>query len=342
MLGAPTTICSASCQRPPPAERRQVARLHRVAGICGQGARRGRTEPGFAHQPPLRRPRSHAGVRARVPARRADRRRRSRRARRDELLRRIEQRHPARRRQRARRGAERSVPDVVLELERAQHGDRARALVERGGRRPGRIRPMVRWLLQAREERPLGQHAGKRAARSRRSSPTTASTRRSVPEFTATVVARPRRRCCATASRADRPTAVTREIPMRDLPRACRAGQRQRRAVREARRRDALLHGAPAICRRSRWCTSGSTAALSITRTYAPFVEGDGGVQRRRRSRRAISCASRCDSRLTKERRYVARHRSAAGRLRAGRVVVRDNRVATWRARRIASEASRD
>ena len=54
-------------------ERRLVAVLHRLAGVCGEGARRGRPQPGLESDPALRLSRSDAGVRARLPARRAGR-----------------------------------------------------------------------------------------------------------------------------------------------------------------------------------------------------------------------------------------------------------------------------
>ena len=54
--------------------------VHRVAGVRRQGAGRGRTESGLEPDSPLRLPRSDAGVRARVSARRTARERRDRRA----------------------------------------------------------------------------------------------------------------------------------------------------------------------------------------------------------------------------------------------------------------------
>ena len=65
-----------------PGQRGLVAVLHRLAVVRGEGADRGRAQPGFQHQPALRLSGSDAGLRARVPARRARREGRVRRARR--------------------------------------------------------------------------------------------------------------------------------------------------------------------------------------------------------------------------------------------------------------------
>ena len=62
-------------------QRELVARLHRLAGIRGQGDGRGRPQPGLAPHAPLRLPRSDAGLRAGVPARRAGRQGREERSR---------------------------------------------------------------------------------------------------------------------------------------------------------------------------------------------------------------------------------------------------------------------
>ena len=61
-----------------------------------------------------------------------------------------DERHPARRRQRPRRGTERSVPSLVLELERAVHRDRARHAGQ-GGVQDAPIRQMVRWMMAVRK-----------------------------------------------------------------------------------------------------------------------------------------------------------------------------------------------
>ena len=121
-------------------QRRMVARLHGVAGVRGQGARRRRTQPGLEPDPALRLPRPDAGVRAGLPARRAwsrsgrqlaDCARPHRRPAPPHA-----ERHSAGSRQRPRRGAERSVPALVLELERAL--DRDRAELDGAGKGGGR------------------------------------------------------------------------------------------------------------------------------------------------------------------------------------------------------------
>ena len=136
-----------------PRERRLVARLHRVAGVCRQGAGRRRPQPGLEHHPPVRV--SSIACRSsrwRISPTRIATSGEARATARGRPASPHAQRHPARRRQRARRGAERSVPALVLELQRAHHGDRA------GTRSSGLtapidcMRPMVRWLMAARRQ----------------------------------------------------------------------------------------------------------------------------------------------------------------------------------------------
>ncbi len=124
----------------------------------------GRNEDSHITGCTLRRP--DAGLRPRLSRRRAGREGRDG-PRLDELHRRINERDPAGRRQRARRGAERSVPDLVLELERPLDRDRARharpqrrrradgqadgALDDDGARRraAGATRRRTRWAMEA-------------------------------------------------------------------------------------------------------------------------------------------------------------------------------------------------
>ena len=141
-------------------ERELDPRLHGVAGVRRQGAGRGRAQPGLAHHAAQRLSRSHAGVRPDLSRRRDGGQGRGRRAPRRAAAA-DEERRAARGRQRPRRGAERSVPAVVLELERPLDGDRPEppgAAVDAGSRSAGD------GALDARgaEERPLGQHAGER------------------------------------------------------------------------------------------------------------------------------------------------------------------------------------
>ena len=72
------------------------------------------------------------------------------------------QRHPSGGGDRARRGAERSLPALVLELERPFDGDRAE-LAGQGRTRPTRRTAAGRVAAQVAEGRTLGQHAGERA-----------------------------------------------------------------------------------------------------------------------------------------------------------------------------------
>ena len=78
--------------------------------------------------------------------------------------------------ERARRRAERSVPPLVLELQRADHVDRAQLAGE--GRRQRRAGPPDGAVDDGGAKgRTLGEHAGERATRWKRSSRTTGSTR---------------------------------------------------------------------------------------------------------------------------------------------------------------------
>ena len=80
----------ASSRKPAPENESWWPGLHGLAGVRGEGARRRRPQPGFEPQSPLRLPRSHAGLRARVSCTTRSSRRASRDARLAELHRRIE------------------------------------------------------------------------------------------------------------------------------------------------------------------------------------------------------------------------------------------------------------
>ena len=141
-------------------ERELDPRLHGVAGVRGEGARRRRAEPGLAHHAAQRLSRSHAGVRPHLSRRRDGGQGRERPAPRRAAAP-HEERRAARGRQRPRRGAERSVPALVLELQRPLDGDRPEppgAPVDAGSRSAG-DGPVDAGGAQ---ERPLGQHAGER------------------------------------------------------------------------------------------------------------------------------------------------------------------------------------
>ena len=95
------------------------------------------------------------------------------------------QRDSARSRDRARRGAERSVPPLVLELERALDRDRAATRSSRPDATDSALsRGLVTWLLRA-ARRVAGATRRRTRWRSRRSSRTTASSSRVTPNFTA-------------------------------------------------------------------------------------------------------------------------------------------------------------
>ena len=133
-------------------ERELVPAVHGLAGVRGQGARRGRPEPGLATS----RACTATSIGCRCSAHLSRRRDRRRRARAGPRLDRAappdEERHPARGRQRARRGAERSVSDLVLELERPLDRDRAEPLRAGRRRRDLDLRAMVRWMMAARKD----------------------------------------------------------------------------------------------------------------------------------------------------------------------------------------------
>ena len=70
----------------------------------------------------------------------------------------------------------------------------------------------------------------------------------------------------------------------------------------------------------------GLDSGFQIERRYAPYVE-NGTRRRRPRYEAGDLVRVTLTFQLTKERRYRRGHRSAAGRLRGGRVVVRDDRA---------------
>ncbi len=143
-------------------ERGMVAVLHRLAGLRREGAGRRRPQRRLARDAPLRLPRSHAGVRAGLPARCGARQGRDQRRPRDRPAPAHDQRHPARGRQRPRGRAVGPVPAVVLELERALDGDRA-ALAGAGGCERGAVGAAGALADDGAHQRALGQHPGERA-----------------------------------------------------------------------------------------------------------------------------------------------------------------------------------
>ena len=142
-------------------QRELVARLYRLAGVRGQGDGRSRAQRGLPPHAPLRLPRSDAGLRAGLPARRAGCQGREERSADRRAAAADEQRGAHRGRQRARRGAERSVPDVVLELERPLDRDRPQLAGQRRGG-PGGSPPHRALADGGSPERALGEHAGER------------------------------------------------------------------------------------------------------------------------------------------------------------------------------------
>ena len=174
------------------------------------------------------------------------------------------------------------------------------------------------------EGRPLGQHAGERAARWRRWSRTTASTRATMPDFTRGRDARRPRSSRASSSRAHAPTATAKDVPMAQLLATAPAGHDAAADVHARGHRHALLHGAACATRPISCSRTGSTAASAssaatrrtsrtATRPAATTLQG-----RRSGPRHA-------DARPDEGAALRRGHRSAARRLRAGRVVVRDD-----------------
>ena len=240
----------------------------------------------------LRLSRADAGVRARLSPRRDGRARRDV-SRLDRPHRRPPaphgQRHPARSGQRARRGAERSVPALVLELQRPLHVDRAQ--LAREGRRQRRAGPADGALDDGGAQgRTLGQHAGERAARWKRSSPTTGSTRARRPTSARWSRSAPRS-SPREEFRGRSTTSRTKELPMSQGARAG-AGRHVAAADVHARRhRHALLHRAPALRGGRALPGRASTTASASRARYAPVRRERARGRPRPATRPAIWCA---------------------------------------------------
>ena len=201
----------------------------------------------------------------------------------------------------------RSVPAVVLELERPL--DRARAGQRWSARAPDDplVARMVRWLLR-RARRAAGATRRRTASPWRRSSTTTRSARRRCPTSGPWSGWAREHAGHGARSRAGPPTAQAVDLPMPELPRA-RRGQRARPVARAGRGRGhALLHRAPDVRGGRARCATASIRDSAIERAYAPATATGGRARRRRprRSRPATSCRVTLDPALPKERRYVA------------------------------------
>ena len=193
---------------------------------------------------------------------------------------------------RARRGAERSVPawfwnsnvrSTAIVLNRWSRPDAADAQIAADG-------PLDD---DGAEERPLGQHAGERAARWRRSSRYYRTVRERGARLHRRRHARRRRARARRSSRAARPTRAATDVPMATLLARRRAGHDAAADVRARR--------APARSSTRRGCATppialfqqGLDSGFRIERRYAPYVGEAAQAGRRRRSRRAIWSASR-------------------------------------------------
>ena len=198
------------------------------------------------------------------------------------------------------------------------------SLVGAAAGRTRRSRPMVRWLMARPQERPLGQHAGERAR--------DGSARRLLPQV--------RDRRCRTSpavamlgDRRARARAVQGPLDRGDgratmpMPQAARVGAGRASTQPLTFTRDGT--GTLFYTTRLRYAADelfqqGLDSGFRIERRYAPYVEngtppgGDHLQGRRSRPRHA-------DAPPDEGAPLRRRHRSAAGRLRAGRVVVRDD-----------------
>ena len=212
----------------------------------------------------------------------------------------------------------------------------------RGGRADAPCRADGALAAAGAQERPLGQHAGERAARSRRSSPTTGSTKSTSPDFTRGRDARRRRARARRSSRAARPRRRRRDVPMRDVL-AAGAG-RHRRSRSRSRARAPARSSTPRGCATpSIGCSrTGSTRAFAssaATRRTSRTARGRAATTFKAGDLVRVTLTLRPDEGAPLRRR----HRSAARRLRAGRVVVRDDRrVARARAGRPGRGAGDD
>ncbi len=276
----------------------------------------------------LRLSRAHAGVRARVPARRAaSRKGETRGPRVDRAAAPDDERDPAGGGQRARRGAERSVPALVLELERALDRDRAQHARQGRTRTTPTIRPMVRWLMAARKDGRWG-NTQENAYAMEALVDYYRKYESAVPDFSAVVtlgdeeLAREQFH-----GRIDRVATQT-DVPMAQVLAKAQPGHDAAADVHTRGQRHALLHGALPLRRRR--AVPGGTRQRLPHRAHVRAV-------RRERHRPAATTFKAGDlirvtlTFATDEGAALRRgHRSAARRLRAGRVVVRDDGRARW------------
>ena len=212
----------------------------------------------------------------------------------------------ARGRQRPRRGAERSVPALVLELERPLDGDR-RWITRRGSRR--RISICGPWSAGCSRRARTAAGATRRRTRWRwRRSSLLPRTKRRSPTSRPSVELRRRQAAGAAGVQGPLGDGDDEDVPMQTLLASGPAGASRDLTFAQDRHRHALLHGAAAATRSTRRGSTASTAASpSRARTSRPRPARRARPGRRRRpTRPATWSASRCAFDLTKERRYVA------------------------------------
>ena len=198
------------------------------------------------------------------------------------------ERDPARRRQRARRGADRSVPALVLELQCASTAIVLSSLVKADAT-DAPMRQMVRWMMAARKDGRWGNTQENALAMEalvayyRKYEPV-------VPDF------RPWCRLAPASSRArSSEDARPRRRPPACRWRRCWRRRRRHRAAADlhARRgRDALLCGAPAL-RRRRAPPAGARFRLQHRARATSRMSRMAPGRRRPPTPRATSCASR-------------------------------------------------
>ena len=158
-------------------------------------------------------------------------------------------------------------------------------------RRTRRYARIVRWLLQARARTALGQHAGERA-RARGAGRLLPALRVDRPRTSArssrsatAPLAREQFRGASTDTRST-------DIPMTKLLAVGTAGHRAAADLHPRRAQGTLFYSARLRYAADRLFQQGLDQGIRIERSYAPYVE-TGTSLRRRRSRPAISCASR-------------------------------------------------
>ena len=232
------------------------------------------------------------------------------------------QRDPAGGGDRARRGAERSVPAVVLELERAIDGDRAELAGQGGRRQTRRIADIVRGCCR-RARTAAGATRRRTRSRSRRSSPTTAASSR--PRRTS-----PRRRLArqpalSRASSSRGASTDTRRHRHADVEAARLGVAGEHRAAADlhaGRRQGTLFYSARLRYAVDRLFQQGLDQGIRIERALRALC----------RDRHAAAATTfkagdlvrvTLTLQLTKERRFVAVTDPLPAGLRAGRILVR-------------------